>query len=564
MSDPAPHRAADRLLLRLLWRGGGWNWLLLIAGLLGTVAYVAFPAVLGRVIDALLRGEAATGYIAAAGALVALFVLTDAAGELAVTSATARATATLRHLLLDRILAVGPRRQAGFPPGDVTSRLVSNTAEAARITPIATWCVTSFVPSLGGLVALVLIDPLFALVFAAGTPVLIGLTRVLFRHSSSAASEYLRIQGSISARLVGALAGARTIAAAATQEREARWILLTLPDLSRQGRRMWTTNAGIAATSGLSGPLIEIAVLGVAGILLTRHRISPGEMVAASQYVALASGLSSPLAFLGRFARARAGAVRVAELAGIEPPRYGERGLPPAEAGRLELRDVTVLMDGQPVLSHLDLVVPAGTLLAVVGRSGAGKSMLAGLAGRLVDPDAGTVLLDGVPLGELGRDELRGAVSYGFDRPVLVGETVADAVALGCPASRERVASAATAACADDFIRRLPDGYATPLQDTPLSGGEAQRLGLARAFVRPSRVLVLDDATSNLDTITEMQIAAVLTGALRGRTRIVVAHRAGTASRADLVAWLDGGRVRRVASHAGLWRDPDYRRVFAP
>jgi ATP-binding cassette subfamily B protein len=169
-----------------------------------------------------------------------------------------------------------------------------------------------------------------------------------------------------------------------------------------------------------------------------------------------------------------------------------------------------------------------------------------------------------VPLGELDRSELRGAVCYGFDRPTLVGETVHDVVALGVPASADSVAAAARAACADGFIRRLPAGYATRMVDAPLSGGEAQRLGLARAFVRPARVLVLDDATSNLDTITELQISAALTGALRGRTRIIVAHRASTAARADLVAWLDGGRLRRIGPHAELWRDGEYREVFAP
>jgi ATP-binding cassette subfamily B protein len=191
--------------------------------------------------------------------------------------------------------------------------------------------------------------------------------------------------------------------------------------------------------------------------------------------------------------------------------------------------------------------------VAVVGRSGGGKSLLAALAGRLADPDGGQILLDGVPLASLERGELRNAVGYAFARPALFGATIAEAI--GGDAER-----AARSACADPFIRRLPLGYGTPPSEAPMSGGELQRLGLARAFAHPGRVLVLDDATSSLDTVTEVQVGDVLTR--DGRTRLIIAHRVGTAARADLVAWLDGGRVRACAPHHELWPDPDYREVF--
>jgi ATP-binding cassette subfamily B protein len=563
MPGASQYRAADRLLLRLLRQAGGWNWLLLAAGLTSTATSLAFPLAFGGVIDAVLGGRDPAGYVVAACVLVAVFVVTDAASELALTSASARATAWLRHSVLRHILRLGPRRAARFSPGEITARLVGNTAEAGRVTPMAAWCLMSFAPAVGGVVALVLIDPLLGVVFALAAPVLVGLVRLLVGRSSSAATEYLRAQGSIVAMLTGALDGARTIAAAASQEREARRVLAPLPDLRRHGRWMWTTTANTAVTGSLSGALLEVAVLGVAGVLLTRQRITPGELVAASQYVLLAAGLPGPLQFVARFGRSRAGAARVAEIEALAPVGYGDRALPGTSGGRLEFRDVTVRVDGRAVLEHLELVVPEGTLMAVVGRSGTGKSTLAALAGRLVDPDTGAVLLDGVPLADLSGAELRRAVSFGFERPVLVGDTVAEAIALGVQVPAERVAAAADAACADGFVRRLPAGYATPMAQAPLSGGEAQRLGVARAFVRPARVLVLDDATSNLDTLTEAQIAGVLTGELGRGTRVLVAHRVTTAARADLVAWLDGGRVRRVAPHDELWRDQAYREVFA-
>jgi ATP-binding cassette subfamily B protein len=212
----------------------------------------------------------------------------------------------------------------------------------------------------------------------------------------------------------------------------------------------------------------------------------------------------------------------------------------------------------EPVLDRITLTVPGGASVAVVGRSGAGKSTLAALAARLRDPDAGEVLLDGVPLPEVRHEELRAAVGCAFERPVLVGETVRDAIGMG--RDRLPVGAAARAARAHEFVSRLPHGYDTPLSEAPMSGGEAQRLGLARAWPA-RRVLVLDDATSSLDMVTEMQIAQALTEP-RGRTRLIVTHRAATAARADLVVWLEAGRLRGVGPHARLWCDPDYRAVF--
>ena len=122
--------------------------------------------------------------------------------------------------------------------------------------------------------------------------------------------------------------------------------------------------------------------------------------------------------------------------------------------------------------------------------------------------------------------------------------------------------AAARAALADAFIRRMPGGYETPLSDAPMSGGEVQRIGLARAFAHAERVLVLDDVAASLDTVTEHEIAKALTGAMADRTRILVAHRASTAARGDVVLWLEDGRVKDFAPHHELWRDADYRALF--
>jgi ATP-binding cassette subfamily B protein len=203
-------------------------------------------------------------------------------------------------------------------------------------------------------------------------------------------------------------------------------------------------------------------------------------------------------------------------------------------------------------------------MTAIVGASGTGQSMLGALAGRLVDPDEGDVLLDGVSLRSLRPQELREAISYAFEYPHLIGETVADAI--GFAVDRPplwRIVEAACAARADDFIRSLPRRYATPLRDAPLSGGERQRLGLARSFVRGGRLVILDDVASSLDTVTEHRIRQVLLdGELSDRTRVVVANRASTAASADRVVWLADGGVRAVGTHAELCREAGYRELF--
>jgi ATP-binding cassette subfamily B protein len=208
--------------------------------------------------------------------------------------------------------------------------------------------------------------------------------------------------------------------------------------------------------------------------------------------------------------------------------------------------------------------VPSGTAVAVVGRSGAGKTTLALLAGRLIDPDLGEVRLGGRPLPALDRHVLRRQVGYAFERPELLGDTIAECVGYGRPESGPPVLrKAARLVRADEFVSRLPRGYETPLADAPMSGGERQRLGLARALLQGQRLLILDDATSSLDVATEALVSTALTDHADERTRLVIAHRAATAARADAVAWLEGGRIRALAPHRVLWADPQYRALFS-
>jgi ATP-binding cassette subfamily B protein len=312
--------------------------------------------------------------------------------------------------------------------------------------------------------------------------------------------------------------------------------------------------------------MLQVLMLSVGGFALTTGAITAGQLVAAASYAGMALSAVGLLDALVSLLGIQVGAGRVGEVLETQPavaPPVAAVPVP-RESGRLELRDVSVRMGQRTILNRLNLAVPEGTSVAVVGRSGTGKSVLVSLVGRLLDPDEGEVLLNGVPVSRVEFTALRRAVTYAFERPALLGATVHDMIAYARPeVSRAEVVAAATIAQADRFIRLLPDGYDTPLTQAPMSGGELQRLGLARAILVDAAVIVLDDATSSLDTATEVKVTEALERVLSGRTSLVVAHRTATAARADLVAWLDAGRVRALAPHPVLWADPDYRAVFA-
>lgn len=528
-----------------------------------TGAGLLLPAALGRTLDLLLAHAPATRWVLYCTALILLIALLDASETVLGGTVDARTTAWLRRRLTGHVLAVGPRATARFGPGDLVARLVGNAAQAGTAPTARAALLAALAGPVGAVVALGLISPWLAAVFLAGAPVLALLLRAFARDTRECVTRYQEVQGRIAQALAEAVDGHRTIHAAGTAARETARILRPLPELSEAGHRMWRVQGRASGQSVAVAPLLQLGVVAVAGILLARHRVTVGDVLAASRYAVLATGVGALVGQLAGLARARAAAGRLDEVLAEPAVAHGERRLPPGP-GRLELRGVTALRGGRAVLDGVDLVVPGGTTLAVVGRSGAGKSLLAAVAGRLTEPDAGEVLLDGVPLRELTHDELRRSTGYAFGRPALLGGTVAEEIGLALASpSPAGVREAARTAHADDFVRRLPDGYDTLVDDAPRSGGESQRLGLARAFAHGGRLLILDDALSSLDTVTEARITEALVSGRADGTRLLVAHRAATAARADTVAWLDGGRVRAVGPHEELWGLAEYRAVFA-
>ena len=343
-------------------------------------------------------------------------------------------------------------------------------------------------PPAGSIIALALIDPWLAVAFAAGLPALAIVLRAFVRDASGITASYQRAQGAITARLLDALAGARTIAAAGTSDQEAARVLVPLADVRLHGQAFWRIQARIAAQGSIIVPLLQVVVLAVAGFELAAHRISPGELLAASQYAVLGAGVGASIGRLGQLAQARAGARRMAEPLAEPAVAEGTGSLPPGP-GCLELRAVTVRSGGERVLDGVDVCVPGGAVVAVVGRSGAGKSMLAAVAGRLLDPDAGDVTLDGVPMPASAGRALRRAVVYAFDRPALFGGTPREAIAFGASRpSTAQILAAARDAAASEFLRRLPPAWIRPQRRLRCRAGRSSGSGWParlRTRIRP-------------------------------------------------------------------------------
>ncbi|MFB6721466.1 ABC transporter ATP-binding protein [Kribbella sp. NPDC056345] len=540
-------------------RGRGWLPLIGLNALIGSAVTLALPTILGRSVDSIVAGTGYTQWLIAAAAAIGLGIVASLIDAFAGAACVAETTAWLRHRLVRQVVRGGPEGSRGFETGDLVTRVSANATDAAQAGPAAVTAIAAIAPPVGSLVLLALIDPWLAAAFFGGVLLVILVLLAFARRTADVSLAYQETQGRIAARLSESLTGIRTIAAAGTTGREERRILGLLPELHQQGVVTWRILARSGAQAAVVGPLVLVAVLVVGGVQLVAGHITAGELFAASQYAVLGAGLGTLTGVIGEIARAKAGVQRAAEVAAITTVPHGSLTLP-AGSGHLTFDHVSVVADGNVLLNDVSLDLPGGLTVAVVGPSGAGKSVLAAVAARLRDPSTGHVSLDGVPLQAVSRHALRRAVGCAFERPQLVGRTIGESIAPNA-ISPVRTLAAARATHAHDFVSRLPNGYFTSLRKAPMSGGERQRLGLARAWPA-NRLLVLDDATSSLDTATERQIGRTLTEDRQHRTRLIVTHRPATAARADLVVWLDHGRVRAVAPHADLWNNTSYRAVF--
>ena len=337
-------------------------------------------------------------------------------------------------------------------------------------------------------------------------------------------------------------------------------------------------NIKSAQVSALASPLLEI--IGVAGIaviiwyggsLVIGGQMKPGEFFSFLLALGMAYGPVRKLAGANSsIQRAMAAGYRIFDMLDRQNEYEQDQGhiVLPKVAHSLAFRNVTFCYEEneKPALSNINLAIQAGEVIALVGRSGSGKSTLISLVSRFYHPTDGVILIDGQDIQQVTLESLRSHIAIVSQDTVLFDETILANILYGrVDASEAKVIEAAKAAHAWEFIEQLPDGLNTLIGENgvKLSGGQRQRLAIARAILRDPPLLILDEATSSLDTESERMVQAALTALMKNRTTLVIAHRLSTVQHANRIVVLNEGRILEIGSHAELiGRNGVYKRLY--
>ncbi|WP_149546870.1 ABC transporter ATP-binding protein [Streptomyces marokkonensis] len=570
-------RPATGDLLRLLRGSGRTVGAALALTVAGTVLGLFQPLLTMRLIDRVSADQTVSALVAALATLFLVQAGLEAGGQYLLDVTGESVVRRLRRRLVERLLFVRVSELDGRRAGDLLSRVGTDTTVLRdMVAGSFVQLVTVSVTGVGAAGLMLWIDWVMFLVVAGTLVVAAVLVAGVMAGIRSSTEQALAGVGAMTADLERALGGIRTVRAGRAEHREAERIGADVDTAYTAGVRS-------AKLGSVVGPAMEIAVNGsfLLVLLIGAIRVSEGSM-SVSELVAFllfATYLVMPLAglfnALSLIQRGLGSLQRIDDVLRL-PVEQDEAATPPplpapapadgpAEVPLLELRRVSFAYGTRPVLRDVSFSVPRTGLLAMVGRSGAGKTTIVSLAEKFYEPDGGQVLFDGADLRGVDPRVHRARIGLVEQHAPLLYGTLRDNLVYANPSADEReIRETLRMVNLEELVARLPNGLETQVGDRGfnLSGGERQRVAIARALlVRPELVL-LDEPTSQLDPINERDLTDVLRDISRERALLVVAHRMSTVRAADRIVVLDDGRVTSVGSHEQLLaEDPFYRRL---
>ena len=555
-------RDAIRYLRPFIWRYRSGFFSGLACLVMKDAIAVCGPLVLGRGIDALKAGAAAR---TVAGFALLLLAVSAAKGifqfgmRIILIGVSRDIEFDLRNDLFRHVISLSPDYFARQRTGDIMARATNDLNQVRMLLgPGVMYCLETGLTFLLAVAIMLRLDWRLTLLAILPAP-FVSFAMIWFGQRIHERFERIQAKFSdISSRVQENLAGVRIVRAFAQERAEIRKFELLNHDYIAQNLRL-------VRLQGMLQPLLELligltflAVLWAGGYQVMKGRLSLGGFVTFNTYMGM---LVWPMIALGwvvnLIQRGTASLSRIEEIL-RERPSLAVPALPlspAAMAGEIRFEDVTVAYPSGLALDQVSFHIPAGRTVAIVGHTGSGKSTLVGLIPRLLDPSGGRVLIDGIDARQYDPAVLRRNVAFVPQETFLFSSTLAGNIAFGVEnADAESIASAAEMAGLAADIAGFPAGLETVVGERgiTLSGGQKQRTAIARAVLRDAPILILDDALSSVDTLTEDRILTGLSGVFEGRTVILISHRVSTVRHADQILVLEKGRIVESGSHDEL------------
>ncbi len=481
-----------------------------------------------------------------------------------------RIGADLRTTAYEHLMKLSLEYFGGRRTGDLLNRVGSETDNLCLFLSVHLLeFATDVLMILMTAVILFSIDPTLALVTLVPLPLIIWLIHVVRDKLRTGFEKVGRVWSELTNVLADTIPGIRVVKAFAQEQREAE----RFREANRQNLQV---NDRINFVWALFSPTVTLLtevgllVIWAFGIyLVSNHQVTLGVLTAFLAYIGrFYTRLDSMSRIVAHVQRAAAGAKRIFEIldhVSSVPEAANPRAMPVVK-GRIDIEGIDFRYGNRAVVRGLSLRIAPGEMIGLVGQSGSGKTTLVNLLCRFYDVSEGSIRIDGVDIRDLRLSDYRRHIGLVLQEPFLFFGTIADNIAYGLPqASREEIVAAARAAHAHEFIMRLPQGYDSLVGERGqgLSGGERQRISIARALLIDPRILILDEATSSVDSETEQEIQRALDNLVRGRTTIAIAHRLSTLQQADRLVVLERGRLVEEGTHADLMqRQGAYFRLY--